>query len=63
CETGLPTTVVGPSGTSIPGWTQQSPGVAGYCTQGCVVGAADGGSCPVNSTCQTGSAAGPDCIP
>lgn len=66
CETDLPTTLTNSADATIAGWTKQNPGMAGVCIPTCVIdGGAqfDGGVCPTNSKCQTGTVAGPDCLP
>jgi hypothetical protein len=66
CETDLPTTLTSTNDASFPGWTKSNTGMGGVCTPKCTVGGTaqfDGGVCPPNSTCQTGTVAGPDCLP
>ena len=61
CEADLPTTLVSSTDASLAGWTSQNPGMGGVCVPTCVV---DGAAvCPTSSTCQPGTAAGPDCQP
>jgi len=61
CEADLPTSLTVSTGGTVAGWTIQNPGLGGSCVPSCVV---DGGTvCPVNSTCQSVTAAGPDCLP
>jgi hypothetical protein len=66
CETNLPTTLTDSTDATLTGWKTPNPGMAGVCIPSCVVdGGADfdGGVCPPNSTCQTGTVSGPDCLP
>ena len=68
CDMSLPTTVTSMADASVPGFTQDNPGLSGFCSPACIVdgGAAtgtDGGVCPPNSTCQAGRVGGPDFLP
>jgi hypothetical protein len=61
CEASLPTSLVGAGDASVGGWTTQNPGLGGWCAPTCT---GTGGTCAYpNSTCQTGTVAGPDCQP
>jgi hypothetical protein len=69
CETLVPTSAglldggVGPG----PGWTQPNAGLGGFCAPTCDADGGttllDGGACPSNSTCQSGTVGAPDCRP
>jgi hypothetical protein len=61
CDAGLPTTLAGAGDATVAGFSKQNTGLAGFCAPACVVGGTT--KCPPNSTCQSLSAAGPDCTP
>jgi hypothetical protein len=61
CDADLPTTLTDSAGATVTAWTTQNPGLAGSCVPTCVVGGTT--VCPVNSTCQSATAAAPDCLP
>jgi hypothetical protein len=74
CDTGEPNSLVftaaGPGGTdlTLPGPSTPTVGMAGVCIEACSNPdggpAGDGGTCPaVISSCQSGTAGGPDCFP
>jgi hypothetical protein len=67
CDAQEPTTLIGPNDASVPGFMTQNTGLAGFCVPQCGVDggtiATDSGTCPTNTTCQTGSATGPVCVP
>jgi len=66
CDAQLPLTLVNSDDASIPGWTTANPGLAGFCSPTCVIdgGASDeAGTCYTNSTCQSGTVGGPNCLP
>jgi hypothetical protein len=62
CEAQLPTQLIDTAtDATIAGWTKQNPGMGGWCAPTCT---GEGGTCTYpNSTCQTGTVAGPDCEP
>jgi hypothetical protein len=60
CEAQEPLTLAGANDASVTGFPTQNLHLAGYCAPSCQVGTT---VCPANSTCQTGYAGGPGCLP
>jgi hypothetical protein len=68
CDLSLPTTLTNSMDATVAGWTQDNPGMGGFCTPSCNVGTGmatgtDSGVCPANTSCQAGDVDGPDCLP
>jgi hypothetical protein len=66
CDAFLPTSLTTGTGTTIPGWTAQNPGLAGICLPTCALDGGAGteaGACYANSTCTAVTVKGPDCEP
>jgi hypothetical protein len=68
CDLSLPTTVTSAADASVSGFTQDNPGLSGFCAPACSVDGGmatgtDSGACPPNATCQAGDVGGPDCLP
>ena len=67
CDVQLPTELTNAQDAEVPGWTSNNPGMAGFCAPSCMGDAGhtqlDSGTCPSDSTCQTGDVGGPDCLP
>jgi hypothetical protein len=63
CEAWEPSTVPNASGASVAAFGSRNVGLAGMCVQGCQPGAASSAPCPPHSSCQSGWAGGPACLP
>ncbi len=65
CSTGeaLQLTGLGADGGTIPGFASQNIGMAGLCRAVCHGSGDAGGTCPPNSSCNTGDTVGPVCAP
>jgi len=67
CDFSLPTTLTSAADATLAGWTQDNPGMGGFCAPACNIDSGladpDGGSCPASSTCQASHVGGPDCLP
>jgi hypothetical protein len=67
CDLSLPTTVTSSTDATLAGWTENNPGMGGFCAPSCNLDSGtadtDGGTCPPSSTCEASHVGGPDCLP